>query len=475
MFFNFFLILFWLLAFVSPVGDYTQYTKLLSDTRYTVPDKHTPAIMVSALSPLIMPPAPVPGPRYTPLVIPPYSKSIKPEEAWNTRFSRRTRVIGKSQLRRRVFSFSGTDISFLAIFKFVEELIDHLSNLVGRPRPTKTSKHPGADSTKSLCTTSPAPPAPASRDLKHSSTSTRSTSGIDLEALWDTYKLLVGWFALTCVATVFNFVRFIVHASILNGSEVVASADSPLIPRDSLATFDSILDIYSSLPPSDTGGGLATPSNTADTVPEDVTLQDVSIEELIALVLADYATTTPGSAASNVANAPLTDIDTKSRVGGPTDTHGTLEGGKILEPALEINSIGSVVQLSSRESSASCSVSYHLSSGSSSNIFDLKGKSASASYLPVSVSKDSIDVQMDIMLGEQQRMIFDQKLGARYNPILVSGLIPVGTEVKVEDRSALAKLARADVPLPPGTSIEYQAAIGPIATLPPSPSLEEGY
>ncbi|CAE6501980.1 unnamed protein product [Rhizoctonia solani] len=543
MFFNFALILFWLLAFVAPVGDYARYMKSFSDTRYIVPDKPMPSVMVSAMVPLVLPPAPSPGPRHTLLAVPIYTSADRSREAPGTRFNR-------------------------PIYKFVGELIDHFANLVGRPRPTKTRGHPTSDPTKVPLIAYPAPPTPAGRGLKHPSIYARPTSGIDPVALWSTYKLFVGWAFFTFVTTIFAFVRFLAHgrtgkhASAPNDSDVADSSPT----KASLTTFDSILDLYAALP-STTCENITTSSNPIRLSPEDVPLPAVTDDELMAL---DIPTTILGSASVNDAQALFADIDTKSWVEGKTDTNGTLTEGKTLEPAVSINSIGGIIGLYAGESLAGAplrDVSHRpspamqaftprrkrwltnlitrlqdmerqgnylgrvyedgdgsldlgtpvqgpsvepvtngdnsvdsgrqtrgatefgpgttalevddtaslASFGFGSNDQSLLSGSASADHLPASVSKDSIDVQMEIMLGEQERMIFDQQLGARYDPTAVSGLIPISLKTKVEEDSSASKLNSVDISLSPSPSVDFQAAVPTQVTLPPSPSLEEGY
>ncbi|KAG8684207.1 hypothetical protein FRC11_012471 [Ceratobasidium sp. 423] len=83
---------------------------------------------------------------------------------------------------------------------------------------------------------------------------------------------------------------------------------------------------------------------------------------------------------------------------------------------------------------------------------------------------------MEIMLGEQEQMIFDQKLGARYDPVPVPGLVPrANLKPGVEGDSALeARVIKGVSGLPVRGSLRVveRSTKSPRATdipLPPSP------
>ncbi|CAE6469699.1 unnamed protein product [Rhizoctonia solani] len=476
MFFNFALILFWLLAFVAPVGDYTRYLKSFEDTRYLVPDKPMPSVMVPFPVPLASAPAPapLPGLRFAPLAIPVYYSYRMPQEVPTIRFNRQK-----------------------PIHIFVGRLIDRFSHVIGRPRPTKTSFY----APTKVPITASAPPTPASRVLEHSSTSTGSTSDLNPVALWSKYKLLVGWVLVTFVITISTFARSLIHgrfdnhASTLNDLGVVTG--SPTIAEASLSTFDSILDLYGVPSSSPTSEEFLAPSNSSNLAPEDITLPDPTDDKLITL---DGYTNLDGSACSTIASAPFANIDANSQAEGATCTRGTLEGGKTLELGVSISFIASTVGIYARgplvatpprrdshHPSPDAQVhtpqrkrwleetplqgterggSYH---GRTYDSWDdspgspvkplapaARNRSGtSIDYLPTSVSKDSIDAQMEVMLVEQDQMIFDQELGGRYTPTIVPGLVPAHLKSNMEGGFASTKkLNSADIHPAPNPLVE---------------------
>ncbi|KAH7333828.1 hypothetical protein B0J17DRAFT_721056 [Rhizoctonia solani] len=471
MFFNFVLILFWLLAFVAPIGDYTRYFKSLADTRYIAPDKPMPSVMVSIMVPLASVPAPSPGLRYAPLVIPIYHSISSAQEARSTRFNRQK-----------------------PIYHFMGELIVRFADMIGRPRPTKTKSHPIPSPTKVPITAYPASPVPASRVLEHTPTSasTGSTSDIDPVALWSKYKLLLGWVLVTFVVTISAFARFLARGRLEKGTPSLNGLDDvtggSVSTEASLSTFDSILDIYGALPSSSTCEEFLTPSNPLNLAPEDVPLLDATNDELIGL---DGYTNLDGSAPSNVASALFADIDTKSRAEGTTYTHGTLDGGKTLEPAVSISSIATVGIYAQGPLVATPlqRVSHHPSSVAQvytprhkrwleklvSHVKDMerRGDYYGRVYDNWNDSPGS-ETQVEgspaeppaAHGGDSDQMIFDQELGNRYTPAFVPRLVPAHLKPKVEGESvSTKKLDSADIPLVPNPLVERaggsQESIGP--------------
>ncbi|KAJ1301848.1 hypothetical protein OPQ81_009075 [Rhizoctonia solani] len=287
MIFSLFLIILWFLTLVSPVGDYRRYIQSLSDPRATVPDNPVGA------------------------------KESKPAG-----FGRGKRI--------------------LAIYKWVDALFNYFTDLVGRPRPTRTIHFP----TKVFVPVYPAPPIPA-RQVRHYRPTYPASTAFDLAGLWTTHKLAVGWVAVTFSILVLTFVQFLSHShSKVNGvvettdySDQIPPANDPeVIPSfpslhtSLLESFDSIVDLYCSLefPPA--------------AALEDVPLLATTENELFELA------NSPGSAHADAARTRFTWIDTKTGVEGNTETYGASAGGKTLEPAASNSSIG-IIGLYTRESS----------------------------------------------------------------------------------------------------------------------------
>ncbi|KAG8686876.1 hypothetical protein FRC11_008198 [Ceratobasidium sp. 423] len=332
MIFNLFLVILWLLALVSPVGDYQKYIESLSDLRIIAPDKPAHVVLVSEMVLSVLPTAPAPLPRYSPLVVPLWTP-VAPKKSRPTRFT----------LSKQMF----------AVFKWVDAFLAHLT---GRPRPTITSRPP----TKVFVFEFPAPPTPGSRVLDETPAST-ANSAFDLTGLWDAYKLILGWTFITLLVIVFTLVQFIARARANLTGHITISDDNTNTPDDStstprgkfdpesLSSRDSTVDPYSSLdippvthddiashPDSDNHGTLAS---------EDVPLPVITGDELAELV--DSCSSAPNDAAS----ALSTWIDTKTGVEGPTETNGASGGGKTLEPAVSADSVGSIIRLGTGESS----------------------------------------------------------------------------------------------------------------------------
>ncbi|KAG8695913.1 hypothetical protein FRC11_001113, partial [Ceratobasidium sp. 423] len=313
MVFNLFLVIFWLLALVSPVGDYHKYIKSLSDPRITAPDKPAHVVLASELVLSVLPAAPAPLPRYSPLVVPVWTP-VAAKEPRPTQFTRSKRIF--------------------AVYKWVDVFLTHITNLIGRPRPTRTSHPP----TKVFVPTNPSPPTPGGHVLDATSTSATTNSDFDLAALWDAYKLVIGWIFVTLLVIAFTLFRFIARAGAnLTGPIGVSddSTDTPdnstttpqskSDPEPSLSSYGSIIELYFT---HDDAAAHPDLDDHCKASPEDVPLPTVTEDELIEL------TDSCSSAPNDVAHALFTWIDTKTGVEGPTDTNGTSGGGKTLEPAV---------------------------------------------------------------------------------------------------------------------------------------------
>ncbi|KAJ1301847.1 hypothetical protein OPQ81_009074 [Rhizoctonia solani] len=313
MIFNFLLIIFWFLALVLPVGDYHKYIESFSDARTTVPDKYAHLVLVSEKSLSFLPPPPAPVPRFSPLVVPVYSP-VEAKDSTHTRFSRSKRI--------------------LTIYRWVDEFFTHITNLLGRPRPTKTYDSP----TRVIAPLYPAPPTPGSHVLNDIVVVSPTCSATDPARLWATYKLVLGWVSVTCFSLVIALGQFLSRGySTAKPVDSAGSRDAnPATPH--LASYGSIVDIYYSL-------------NSPEfiTVPSDLTHPRVSPESVSSLVAMDgellELADCRSSAPANPSSALPTWIDTKTGVEGITDSNGTLAGGKILEPAMSKNSTSSIIHL----------------------------------------------------------------------------------------------------------------------------------
>ncbi|CAE6488736.1 unnamed protein product [Rhizoctonia solani] len=331
MFFNLFILIVWLLALVSPVGDYRKYIQSLSDPRIIAPDKHPHMILVSESVLSVFPPAPAPLPRYSPLVVPVYIHG-KGRAATPVRFNRSKRV--------------------QSIYKWVDVLFDYFTEFVGRPRPTKTSHHP----TRTVVPVHPAPPAPSSKILS-SSPASPTGSTFDLAGLWNTYTPIIAWIASTFLVIVATFIRFLARPrvvtdqgdsvtpdhNITRAGDLASTLEISSRPTAPLANYDSIIDLYS--PPdysSVTHERISFDSDKANfrnPVPEDIPLPASTETELFEL------TNSSSSAPARDASALSAWIDTKTGVEGTTDTYGASVGGKTLEPAVSNSSIGSIIRM----------------------------------------------------------------------------------------------------------------------------------
>ncbi|KAG8689837.1 hypothetical protein FRC11_000282 [Ceratobasidium sp. 423] len=321
MIFDFFLVIFWLLAFVLPVGDYHKYIKSLSDPRITAPDKPAHVVSVSELVLSVLPAAPAPLPRYSPLVVPLYNP-VEAMESTPTRFMRTKRVF--------------------AAFKWVDVFLTHITNLIGRPRPTKTSHLP----TKVFVPMHPTPPTPGSRVLDATCTSAITAGpGFDLVALWDAYKLILPsslWSdSLLALAPPLRIPPAFLTTTPIPPDDSAAASGSNPDPEALPTSYGPIIDICPLIEfPAVTYDVAPHPNldNHGKTAPEDVPLPAITEDELIEV-------TDPCSSAPNdAAHALSTWIDTKTGVEGPTDTYGASGGGKTLEPAVSTGSINNIVR-----------------------------------------------------------------------------------------------------------------------------------
>ncbi|CAE6512670.1 unnamed protein product [Rhizoctonia solani] len=339
MIFNLFVLIFWLLALISRVGDYSQYIQLLSDASITAPDIPTHTHMVSESVLFALAPAPAPGTRYSPLVVPLYLGRVKVPKP------------SKFILEKRIF----------AIYKWIA----HVTDLVARTRPTKTSRSP----TRIVAPIYPAPPTAGHYVLDDAPAQTSASPVMDLAGIWDAYGLIFGWIFSAVLAMVFTFIRFLsrdnvpayladpsaddIHSS--DDASIVSDIDS--LAAVSLDSFSSIIDIYCALGfPPVTPDDIPFDSNlTNHAAPADISLTATTDNKLFEI------TTSSGSVCTDAVSALPAWIDTKTGVEGKTDMNGTSVEGKTLEPAVSNSSIGSIVRLYAGESPAITPSSSHSS------------------------------------------------------------------------------------------------------------------
>ncbi|CAE6529486.1 unnamed protein product [Rhizoctonia solani] len=318
MIFNLFLVIFWLLALVSPVGDYHKYIKSLSDPRISAPDNPAHVAVVSELVLSVSPAAPAPLPRYSPLVVP----VLIPVEAKVSKPHRFT-------LGKRMF----------AVFKWVDTFLARITHRAGRPRPTKTFHHP----TKVFVPVYPAPPAPGSHILDGSPAYSvpATATAFDPARLWDAYKLIISWIFVTFLLVVLTFARFVARARPSSTDPIGVSSDNTT-PDDFTFPRTESLDFLPVTHDDTTHSELDDHGKRApQAVPWPATTEDESIE----------LTDSRSSAPNDAAHALLAWIDTKTGVEGSTDTDGASGGGKTLEPAVSTGSIDSILRLYAGERS----------------------------------------------------------------------------------------------------------------------------
>ncbi|KDN33468.1 hypothetical protein RSAG8_13448, partial [Rhizoctonia solani AG-8 WAC10335] len=263
MLFNLFVLILWLLALVSPVSDPRQYIQLLSDTMTTMPEKNAHSIVASesVLLVLAAAPVPAPAPRYSPLAVPVY-RAGKVKEPKPARFILSKRII--------------------SIYRWVNVFYARITDFSGRPRPTKTTYLP----TKVFVPVHPALPIPGRHILDDAPVQGPTSSAINLLRLWDTYKLVIGWIAMTCSVVVLAFVRFLfcdrTIPHLAGSVSCQASTDNQdlaqgitSLPEAPLVSSTPIIDIYcslySDLPPV-TGSNIPRDSDLAnhgDPIPKD--------------------------------------------------------------------------------------------------------------------------------------------------------------------------------------------------------------
>ncbi|CEL61199.1 hypothetical protein RSOLAG1IB_09832 [Rhizoctonia solani AG-1 IB] len=233
-----------------------------------------PVTLVSAPVILSSVPAPSPVARYTSLVVPVYRGGGKVVNAQRPEFG--------------------------PIYKFMDSLIEQLENLVGRPRPTKTVDHPTPDSTKIPVIPTAAPPSPASRAAKTTTTRiTPASSRMDYWALQNEYRFGLCWVSIALFVTAITFARFITRT--LTCSVTPDGPGVPLdkddTPRSSLACVDPIA-----------------PSVSSDPAPQNIPLPPVTEDESIALssFRSEPGLESPLTSSRNLADgsSPVTQIHT---------------------------------------------------------------------------------------------------------------------------------------------------------------------
>ncbi|CAE6480222.1 hypothetical protein ACGC1H_005303 [Rhizoctonia solani] len=291
--FNFLLVLLWLLALMFHIGANHQHMLSLPDTM-AAPDAVLPSVVVLESGFSVLPPAPAPMPRYSPLVVPIYHASPV-----------RQRKPSRFSLGKRIST----------IYKWVDAFQARITGVGGRPHPTRTSHVP----TKVFVPVHPAPPAPSHHIIDDKPVYSPPDSPIDLTGLWDMHKLVIGWIAMTCLFMALTLPRFL---SCNQATAHLAASDMTSLPEASSLAFESIIDIYCAL-------GFPT---TEDSTPP------LAADESFEL------TTLPSSALTDAASALPAWIDAKTGVEGSTEMNSASVGGKTLESAVSNDSIGSAIE-----------------------------------------------------------------------------------------------------------------------------------